>query len=148
MAGLGGLSKLNKLQSPMKGSSKPPESGGKVSGDDGPPSNGGEASSQITHHADGSHTMVHDGEESKHPDHLHLMAHLGYKLTGDKHHVAHHDGMGITTHGVRETGEHEGPQEHNSAEDAKQAFGQFMDEEAQEPQHQHGMEAPVGGMAY
>lgn len=90
----------------------------------------------ITHNSDGTHTM--DGET--HPSHLHVMAALGHKLTGDKHHVAHHDGMAIHTHGVNEMGEHEEGGSHNSAEEAKESFGRFMDEEAQEPEHQ---EAPV-----
>lgn len=149
MAGLGGLSKLHKMQDTMKGKEKPAEHG-KVGGETGEQPNGGEPTTTITHHADGTHTMVHDGEESKHPDHMHMLAHLGHKVTGgDKHHIAHHDGMSLSTHGIHESGEHEGPHEHNSAEEAKEAFGHFMDEEAQEPQHQGGGEEPepaYGGM--
>ena len=124
-----------------------PEPKGKVEGEK--PDQGETArnteSTTIEHHPDGSHTM--DGET--HPSHLHLMAALGHKLTGDKHHVAHHDGMAIHTHGITEMGEHQEGGSHNSAEEAKEAMGQFMDEEAQEPQHQHGPEeqepASIGG---
>jgi hypothetical protein len=111
---------------------------GEVSGEDTKvaPAKGGEGSSTtIEHNADGSHTM--DGET--HPSHLHVMAALGHKLTGgDKHHVAHHDGMQIHTHGIHESGEHEEGGSHNSAEEAGDAMKNFMDDEAQEPEHQHG----------
>ena len=102
---------------------------------------GGE-STTIEHHPDGSHTM--DGET--HPSHLHLMAALGHKLTGDKQHVAHHDGMQIHTHGISEMGEHQEGGSHNSAEDAKEAMGNFFNEEAQEPEHQHGAPEPQHAM--
>ena len=119
---------------PMKGKPAPKPKEGKVEGEkpDAQPQ-GEESTTTITHNADGTHTM--DGET--HPDHLHLMAHLGHKLTGDKHHVAHHDGMNIHTHGVHESGEHEETQSHNTAEEAKEAMGNFFNEEAQEPEHQH-----------
>lgn len=106
----------------------------------------------ITEHGDGSFTSkMHDGAEEKHPDHMHMLAHMGHHLTGgDKHHIAHHDGMSVTTHGIHESGEHDGPHEHNSAEEAKEAMGNFLDEEAKEPAHQHGgeeeMEPSYGGM--
>jgi hypothetical protein len=123
------LAKGSKLEDTMKGKEDPDKkAAGRVEGE--------EKTTTITHHADGTHTMEHDGETSEHPDHLHMMAHLGHNLTGEKHHVAHHDGMSITTHGVHESGEHEGPQQHNSAEEAKESFGKFMDEEAKEPEHQ------------
>ena len=120
----------SKMGGSMKGKAAPkPE--GKVEGEGGE----GESSTTITHHADGSHSI--DGEQ--HPTHLHMLAALGHKVTGgDKHHIAHHDGLAVHTHGIRESGEHAGPMTHNSAEEAKEALGQFLDEEAQEPQHEHG----------
>ena len=69
---------------------------------------GGEKTTTITHHADGTHSMQHDGEHSDHPHHMHLMAHIGHKLTGgDAHHVTHHDGMEGHSHMVDEAGEHQ-----------------------------------------
>ena len=118
----------------MKGK-EAPKPKGEVKGEKGDGAGDAESSTTITHHADGSHSI--DGEH--HPTHLHMLAALGHKVTGgDKHHIAHHDGMAIHTHGIHESGEHAGPMSHNSAEEAKEALGQFMDEEAQEPAHQHG----------
>ena len=122
-----------KMAPKMSGSKPRPEpKEGKVEGES--PDVGEHAGeTTITHNGDGTHTM--DGET--HPSHLHVMAALGHKLTGgDKHHVAHHDGMAIHTHGIHESGEHEEGGSHNTAEDAKEAMGRFMDEEAQEPEHQ------------
>ena len=125
-----------KMAPKMGGEKSKPEPKGKVEGEK--PDQGEHAgnteSTTIEHHPDGSHTM--DGET--HPSHLHLMAALGHKLTGDKHHVAHHDGMAIHTHGISEMGEHQEGGSHNSAEEAGNAMKQFMDEEAQEPAHQGG----------
>jgi len=127
MGMMGGKGKL----APKKESKPRPEpEAGKVEGEAG--DGAGDSQTSITHNSDGSHTM--DGET--HPDHLHLMAALGHKLTGDKHHVAHHDGMAIHTHGVDEGGQHTETEVHNSAEEAKDALGRFFDEEAGEPQHQ------------
>lgn len=143
MAGLGGLSKMNKMQDTMKGKSDPAKKeAGKVGGEK---PDGGEKTTTITHHADGSHSI--DGEN--HPTHLHMLAALGHKVTGgDKHHIVHHDGMGMTSHGIHEDGTHDGPHEHNSAEEAKEAMGNFMDEEAQEPEHQEGGEQEAPQHAY
>lgn len=109
---------------------------------------GGEKTHTITEHGDGSFTShMHGGAEEKHPDHLHMMAHVGHHVTGgDKHMIHHHDGMAMHSHGIHESGEHQDTQDHNTAEEAKQALGNFLDEEAQEPAHQHeGEPAAIGG---
>lgn len=111
-------------------------------------SGGAEKTHTITEHADGSmQSKMHDGTETEHPDHLHMMAHMGHSIAGGKHHIAHHDGMGMRTHGVGEDGQHEETQDQNSAEDAKEALGRFFNEEAQEPEHQeqHGAEPKIDG---
>jgi hypothetical protein len=125
--GMGGMSKMG---AKFESKPKPQEDGGESE----------EGTSTITHHADGSHTsQMHGGEPMEHPDHLHLMAHIGHHLTGgDKHHVMHHDGMSATSHMVHEDGTHEGPMEHNSADEAKQSLDKFFNEESQEPMHEHG----------
>ena len=126
--------KMSKMGGAMKGESKPMPKG-ETEGEK------GDSETTITHNSDGSHTM--DGET--HPSHMHLMAALGHKLTGDKHHIAHHDGMQIHTHGIHESGEHEEGGSHNSAEEAGDAMKTFMDEEAQEPAHQHEEKPMMGG---
>jgi hypothetical protein len=106
----------------------------------------------VHEHGDGTfHTEHPDGTREEHPDHLHLLAHLGHHLTGgDKHHIVHHDGMAAHSHSIDEQGQHEDHGEHNSADEAKGALDKFLGEEAQEPQHQHeeeDEEGPVmGGM--
>jgi hypothetical protein len=106
--GMGGLGKMNaspkgeKKAPKVDGESKPDEHGEHRD------TSGGEKTSTITHHADGTHSMDHDGEHTDHPHHMHLMAHLGHKLTGgDAHHVTHHDGMEGHSHFVDEAGQHQ-----------------------------------------
>lgn len=136
MAMMGGRGKLAPKAPEQKGPKAPKVEKPEPSGEQ-----HGEESTTITHNADGTHTM--DGET--HPDHLHMLAALGHKVTGgDKHHIAHHDGMAIHTHGIHESGEHAPGGSHNSAEEAKEAMGKFMDEEAQEPAHQHEEEPAMG----
>lgn len=145
--GLGGMSKMgsefpagDKKAAPM--AAKPEE------GHD----EGEEHTSTITHHADGTHTsQMHGAEPEEHPDHMHLMAHVGHSLTGgDAHHIMHHDGMEAHSHMVHEGGEHEDGGSHNTADEAKQSMDKFFGEEADEPEHQHedeGDDMPIhGGM--
>ena len=108
---------------------------------------------EVHDHGDGTfHTEHPDGTREEHPDHLHMRAHLGHKVTdGDKHHIFHHDGISAHSHSIDEAGNHEDHGEHNTAEEAKGALDKFFGEEAQEPQHAHGEEeneeGPVmGGM--
>jgi len=104
-------------------------------------------------HGDGTfHTEHPDGTREEHPDHLHMLAHLGHKVTdGDKHHIFHHDGISAHSHSIDEAGNHEDHGEHNTADEAKGALDKFFGEEAQEPQHAHGEEEneegpSLGGM--
>lgn len=112
---------------------------------------------EIHQHPDGHLvTRMHDGTETEHPDHLHMMAHVGHHITGgDGHHVLHRDGVSVRGHSIQESGEHSETQEHNTAEEAKDAVGKFFDEEASEPAHEHdggggggydgGMSGGLGG---
>jgi hypothetical protein len=137
--GFDGLGKMRKGEKPAytptpMGEKKPPMAGGGGEG-------GGEKQHTVTEHADGHFTsQMHGGEPMEHPNHLHLMAHMGHHITGgDKHHVVHHDGMEAHSHSVDESGEHM-DHEGNSADDAKMALDKFLGEEAQEPAHQDGGE--------
>lgn len=124
---------------------------GKPAGAEGGEQEEGAEKTTIHHHDDGSFHVEHaDGSKSDSlPSHLHVAAHIAHHLSGgDAHHVTHHDGIGFASHGVREGGEHEGPEQHNTADDAKEALGRFFNEEAQEPEHQHGgEEEPSASMA-
>ncbi|HTY25582.1 MAG TPA: hypothetical protein VMC85_20805 [Desulfomonilaceae bacterium] len=103
---------------------------------------GGDETGVKTHtveeHPDGHfESHMHDGTHSEHPDHMHLLTHMGHHLSGgDKHHMVHHDGMSARSHSIHEDGQHEEHGEHNSAEDAKMALDKFLGEEASEPAHQ------------
>lgn len=135
--GFDGLGKMRKGERPAY-EPKPKE--GAMSQADGH-HEGGESTTTITHHADGSHSV--DGEH--HPDHLHMLAHLGHKVTGgDKHHIVHHDGMAAHSHSIGEDGQHED----HGEEDAHGALSKFMGEEQQEPQQQGEQESEpeYGGM--
>jgi len=99
---------------------------------------GEEKTSTITHHADGTHaSQMHGAEPMEHPDHLHLMAHVGHHLTGgDAHHVMHHDGMEEHHHSVEESGEHHDGELHGDGEEAQH----------EAPMEEHEMAPTYGGM--
>ena len=89
-----------------------------------------------------------DGTREEHPDHLHMLAHLGHKVTdGDKHHIVHHDGIAAHSHSIDEQGQHTDHGEHNTANEAREAMDKFLGEESEEPQHQHGEEENEEGPA-
>ena len=110
---------------------------------------GSEQIHSVHDHGDGTfHTEHPDGTREEHPDHLHMLAHLGHKVTdGDKHHIFHHDGISAHSHSIDEAGNHEDHGEHNTAEEAKGALDKFFGEESEEPQHQHGGEENEEGPA-
>jgi len=94
----------------------------------------GEEQTVITHHSDGTHTTQHaDGSAEEHPDHLHMLASLGHKISGgDKHHVVQDKGDTYSQHGVHEDGEHYGTHDHGNIAELKDSMGKFLDEEGQE----------------
>lgn len=114
------------------------------------PTNEGESGNEehittITHHADGTHSMSSHGEESEHPDHLHMLAHLGHHVTGgDAHHVTHHDGMEAHSHMVHEGGEHEDGGD-NPHESLDKMLGADSEHEA-EPEDEQESAPAYGGM--
>lgn len=86
---------------------------------------------------------MHDRAEGRDPDmqaeeeggvHGHLKA--MHEEMGGKHMHLHHDGEKITSHSIDDSGEVHGPDEHNSAEEAKHAMSKFFDEESEEPEHE------------
>jgi hypothetical protein len=131
------------------GETKPHESTEKQEKSDG----GSDQIHEVHDHGDGTfHTEHPDGTREEHPDHLHMLAHLGHKVTdGDKHHIVHHDGIAAHSHSIDEQGQHTDHGEHNTANEAREAMDKFLGEESEEPQHQHGEaeneEGPaLGGM--
>lgn len=98
---------------------------------------GEEKTSTITHHADGTHTsQMEGGEAMEHPDHMHLMAHIGHHLTdGDAHHVMHHDGMEEHHHSVEESGEHHDGELHGDGQEAQHEGEPMGDEHEMAPQY-------------
>jgi hypothetical protein len=137
-----GLGKMGgKMPDERKGSTKPMEHG-KMGGESQPD----EKTTTITHHADGTHSMEHDGEHSDHPHHMHLMAHLGHKLTGgDAHHVVHHDGMEAHSHMVGEDGEHQ-DHEGDPHQSLDAMMGGGMQDEGVEGDQQMMEHPTYGGM--
>jgi hypothetical protein len=123
-----GLGKLAPdLADARKGGQKPFPAG-RVSGEK------GEEQTVVTHHGDGTHTTQHsDGSTEEHPDHLHMLASLGHKLSGgDKHHVVQDKGDTFAQHGIYEDGEHYGSHDHENVDELKSSMGKFLDEEGQE----------------
>jgi hypothetical protein len=128
----------------------PEDKGGDGMKSEAPAESGGEKVHTITEKGDGSmHSRMHDGTETDHPDHLHMLAHIGHHVSGgDKHHVAHHDGMSMHSHGIHEDGQHEETHDHENIEDLKGNLGKFFDEEEHEGEHepeQDGGEPKIDG---
>src|SRR5215472_9015672 len=145
-----GLGRMSKAPDEQKGrEAKKPS--GSVDGEHKPDEHDGgeEGTSTITHHADGSQTsQMHGGEETHHPDHKHLMAHIGHHLSGgDAHHVTHHDGMEAHSHTVHEDGTHE-PHEGDPHEslDAMMQGGNAMGDQGQEADGMQEHEPTYGGI--
>jgi hypothetical protein len=150
--GFGGLGKMGKsMEKPPtqeKGKRDPEKvEKGKVDGEA-----NDEKTHTITEHGDGSHTTrMHDGTEEHHPDHLHMLAHIGHHITGgDKHHIAHHDGMSASTHGIHEDGQHEETMQHGSGDEAGESAKNFLsdsgDEQTQQPEEAQEAMPAYGGM--
>src|SRR5271170_7855445 len=138
--GLGGMGKMG-AEMPGKKDPAKKEMAPKVpDGEQKHEAAGEEGHSTITHHADGTHTSeMHGGEAMQHPDHKHLMAHIGHHLTGgDAHKVVHHDGMEAHSHMVDEQGQHQ-----DMEGDAPMDGG--MDEQGGQ-EEQQPMEHTYGGM--
>jgi hypothetical protein len=82
---------------------------------------------------DAFHTSHSDGTEEDHPDHLHMATHVMSKMGPEgKHAAAHSDGMEMKSHGVGESGEHDGTHDHGNIEELKDSMGKFLDEEGSE----------------
>ncbi len=54
------------------------------------------------------------------------------KEPGSKHVLVSHDGYGVTTHGIDENGEHDGPHDHDNMDEAMQHVKGFMGEEGED----------------
>ena len=90
----------------------------------------GEPTTEITHHADGSHTAVHsDGETSEHPHMGHMAMHLHAKHSDGEAMHAHKHEAGVTTHHVGADGQVEGPHEHGSTDEAAEHMKQVLGED-------------------
>lgn len=134
--GLSGLMPGKDGKLPKISESKRPEEGKE---DDPKPEESGEKMSSMHEHPDGTFHTMKDGDKEEHPDMGHaLMAMAAHHKPEGKHVHAHHDGMSVHTHGISE-GQHEGPTEHGSTEEATQHMGDFMnggEQQSEEPQEE------------
>lgn len=115
---------------------------GKVEGEDG--DGAGDAMS-LHSNGDGSY-KTSDGEHHEHLGKA-LMHMAHHHEPHGKHMHVHHDGFSIKTHGIHESGEHDGPQEHEDVESAKSHVGHFLGGENEStPESDGGEEEPsIGG---
>lgn len=135
MAMMGGKAKFK--GEPKEKSEKKPEPK-KEEGEAG----GGDGMS-LHSHGDGSYHTEPDGEQH---DHLgKALMHLAHHHEPDgKHMHIHHDGLSVRSHGVHESGEHDGPMEHEDTEGTKAHMDQFFNgteqgqPEAPEQEHSLG----------
>lgn len=122
MKSMGGKMKPKSAKSPdeHKGSDKP-EPKGKTEGEE---SGGGMSIDK----SEGGY-KTSDGQEHGHLGAA-LMHVANHHEPGGKHLHVHHDGMGITSHGIHESGKHDGPHEHGSPEEAGQHAASFLADQA------------------
>lgn len=97
------------------------------------PEGGGEMTS-LHSHGDGTfHTEHSDGSREEHPHLGHALMHMAAKHEPESKQMhVKHDGMSMTSHGVHEGGEHDGPHDHENIEALKDHMGKFFDEEENE----------------
>ena len=126
MKSMGGKMKPKSAKAPDedKGKKKPAEPKGSVGGEHEEPSGGGMSIDK----SEGGY-KTSDGQEHGHLGAA-LMHVANHHEPGGKHLHMHHDGMGVTSHGVREGGEHDGPNEHGSPEEAGQHAASFLADQA------------------
>jgi hypothetical protein len=118
MKSMGGKMKPKSAKSPDEHMGKEkPEPKGKTEGEE---SGGGMSIDK----SEGGY-KTSDGQEHGHLGAA-LMHVANHHEPGGKHLHMHHDGMGITSHGVHEGGEHDGPHEHSSPEEAGQHAASFL----------------------
>jgi|HubBroStandDraft_1064217.scaffolds.fasta_scaffold12576_4 hypothetical protein len=86
--------------------------------------------------ADGDNRMSEDGAHEA----LDLMHGSD---PGSRHVVVSHDGYGMTSHGINEDGEHDGPHDHANIEELKSHLGKFFNEEEGEGHDEHDGEEPL-----
>ena len=105
--GMGGMGKMGS-EMPGKGEMKKPASMATTDPMMDKGNTGEMKTHMITEHPDGHfESQMHGGEMMEHPDHMHMMAHMGHHLTGgDAHKVVHHDGMEMHSHMMGEDGMH------------------------------------------
>lgn len=121
-----------KLPKPGTGKAKPtPKGSVEVHGGE-PESEDGAIT--LHHNGDGTYKTKHeDGTENDHPHLGHALMHMAHHHEPDGKHVhVHHDGMSMTSHGIHETGEHDGPHDHENIEELKSHLGKFFNEEEHE----------------
>jgi hypothetical protein len=95
---------------------------------------------EVHNHGDGTFHTVHGGKEEQHESIGHMHAHLSkiHGGAGEKHFHAHHDGVGVHSHGVESGGE----PDHREHEDTEGAKGHL--DEALGDGRPMGEEPPMG----
>lgn len=99
---------------------------------------------EIHPHGDGTFHTMHKGEKMEHPTHGHALIHAAklHAEPGHSHFHAHHDGMMMTSHSVKdgeepESREHEGGDTEGAAEHLHEAMGsENVDQPAQQGEEQ------------
>jgi hypothetical protein len=145
---------LNKMMGEPKGGKNPPikpaanAQNMSPKGAMDPNKEGSSAPMEVHANGDGSYKTVKDGQETPHPDLLHMTTHIAHSHEPEaKHHHSKHDGFSGHTHGMHEDGTHEETQEHDSPESMGEGLKAFMGgEQGQEDKPQEEEQAPLGGM--
>lgn len=113
-----------------------------------PPEDGEGSKTTITHHEDGSHSVMHhDGEETHHPSTGHMLMgmHAKHEMGGGGHMHAHGGMEGaegsVTTHHVGMDGEVQGPHHHADEQSAGQHLADALGEGSTAIHDDSGMES-------
>jgi hypothetical protein len=116
---------FDKAMAMMGGKSKP-QVGGTMKGEEKPDEKGEGGDPMSLHsHGDGTYHTEPGGEE--HPTLGHALMHMAHSQEPDSKHMhISHDGLSMKSHGMNESGEHDGPHEHDDVEGVKDHVDSMM----------------------
>jgi hypothetical protein len=140
MAMMGGKSKPQ-VGGGIKGEEKPAEKG-EVEGEDG---EGGGGESTIRANGDGSFKTSGAGGEQDHPTLGHALMHVAHEHEPESKHMhISHDGLSMKSHGISESGEHDGPHDHDDVEGVKNHVDSMMGNSEDGDETDEPEEMPLG----
>ena len=124
----------------MMGGRAKPKVGGMMKGEEKPAekaeTEGAEGDAMTMYsHGDGTYHTERGGEQMEHPTLGHALIHMAHHNEPESKHMhISHDGLSVKSHGISESGEHDGPHEHDGTDGAKEHMDSLFGGEGDEDQ--------------